>query len=417
VQLVLRKNKIIPNLLWLLELLVIARMTVMIRKRDLSEYASVDTSALFQIIIVGLLFLFIVMGSRHRGVLSQLQKTSILWLILYYLLSCASSLWSPMPLFSLYRAVEFLVLFSAVSVALSYSRDFPEAERRVLFFSAIVTVLDLFTNVIVYGYSLSLIDFHTNSYSASAAMLFCYCFGEYLNASGRRAILLRNYGMFSLGIAILGTSTTSYIAILAGIVVVLFLSRRLGLLLTLVLTGVLIYLYTEGLDYIISILSPGKSQETILTMTGRSRLYAEYNDMVAESPYIGHGFSIGSRIAEIRVQSTHNFIYSILLGTGALGMVLFVLYLLKLFRESLRTSRNELIGAVGCAGALCSGITNSLAIPFICDAWIPPSFVYAAISALFALFVYLPHYYAGRANVAAAAHNLRSRYRSTGARP
>jgi len=72
------------------------------------------------------------------AVWSETKRTSILLIFLYYTLCLLSSFWSPLPKFSAYRAIEFMILLMGVLVALSYAQNFAEAERNILFISFIV---------------------------------------------------------------------------------------------------------------------------------------------------------------------------------------------------------------------------------------------------------------------------------------
>ncbi len=75
--------------------------------------------------------------------------------------------------------IFFMVFFLSLFVALSYLPTFEKAERRVLFLS----VLSVFVQMGVHmkgGISLSLGAWHTIAYTASAAVIFIYCAGEYL---------------------------------------------------------------------------------------------------------------------------------------------------------------------------------------------------------------------------------------------
>jgi O-antigen ligase len=87
----------------------------------------------------------------------------------------------------------------------------------------------------------------------------------------------------------------------------------------------------------------------------------------------------------------HNSLFSILLGTGAIGMTTFLLYTLRLIYEIFKAAFLRLPGATGCAAAISMGLVNSLAMPLIFDEFEESSLVFVCISALFILFVFLPH--------------------------
>ncbi len=385
-----RESRLVPALLWFCLLAWVFRVTVFIRQRG--DFATVDLSAGVQIAIVLFMFLVLLSSARVAPMWSKLARTSVRMLFLYYILCAISAIWSSMPQYSLYRAFEFVVSLMAVFVALSYSSNFVAAERKALFICFVVLILSMCVAIKLRGLSFSLFDWHTNSYSASAAIMFCYCIGEYFSADKERAKMLKRYGIVSLGALILGTSAASNIAALCGLVVLLFLYRRLGWATAAIFLLSMMFLVGSDFSFLKTMLFPGKSDEVIYTASGRVGSWRSLLSVIANSPLWGHGFAVLSTGRDrLIVSHPHNSLISVLLGTGAIGAIAFMLYGFRLLREIIQTTREKYPGAVGCAGALAAALVNSLAMPLVGDQYEESSLVFCCIMALFVLFVFLPY--------------------------
>lgn len=386
-------SRFIPALLWLCLLGWVFRQTVFIRGR--LDFATVDVYAGIQILLVIIVFITVLLSTRFFSMWSKIAGTSVRILFIYYLICALSSIWSSLPVFTLYRAAEFMILLMGTLVALSYSPNFLKAERRVLLVSILAIIMNMYMSVYFYGFTWILKAWHTNSYSASAAIVFCYCLGEYFCSDRKRKKLLKWAGIFAFCTLGLGTSSASYIAALIGVVFVAIFHRNTALLLIssfmLLLLFVLNFVVTIDFSTVISILFPGKTAYDISTLSGRTLMWERLFYYVQTSPIIGHGFDV---IATARGQlfktSPHNSLFSILLGTGLLGLLTALFYGYRLFREFFRTTRRHLPGAVGCGAGICTGLANSLSMPLVFDEWLKTSLVFSCITSLLILFVVLP---------------------------
>jgi O-antigen ligase len=384
------------KLLWLFLLAWVARVTVFLRQRSATDFSTIDIFALVQIGIVLCIFIQILLSGRFMAVWSETRRTSILLIFLYYALCLLSSFWSPIPKFSAYRAIEFMILLMGVLIALSYAQNFAEAERNILFISLLVILFSVYVNFKFHGFSLSFDDWHTNSYTASGGMVFCYCLCEYFMAEKERKTRLIKYGFIGFSVLLIGTSTASFIAVFCGIIFVTIIKRKIVLLIIFSFFLVLfLVIRLIGFDFFASsqaIVFYGKSEDAITTMSGRIHMWQIFLELVQKSPIYGHGFAVLSTgRGGVFASDPHNSLFSILLGTGALGMATFLLYALRLIYEILKAASLRLPGAIGCAAAISMGLVNSLAMPLIFDEFEESSLVFICISALFILFVYLPN--------------------------
>jgi O-antigen ligase len=148
-------------------------------------------------------------------------------------------------------------------------------------------------------------------------------------------------------------------------------------------------MFGVNLDFMTGALFPGKTEHQILTVGGRMMMWKFFLSKILESPVFGHGFAVlSSARGSLFASHPHSSVLSVLLGTGAFGALAFTIYVLRLFRELLRTNLARLPGAVGCASAMAAGLVNSLAMPLVGDQWEESSLVFASLTALFILYVY-----------------------------
>jgi len=390
------QSHLIPFLLWMSLLAWLARISIFVRKRDIMEFAAVDILAGIQISLVLLIFAIAFLSARAIQMWSKTAGTSVRMLFIYYFICALSLLWSARPDYTIYRAFEFITLFMGVLIALSYSPNFLKAERMVLIISSLVIVMTLIASIKLRGFSDSLQMWHRTSYSAAAAMLLCYCLGEYLQSDRYRKKILKWFGLFALCALVLATSAGSNVAVMFGIFLIAYLRRNVGFF----ILGVIILAIAVPLmlfmpvDYSLatSIVFPGKSEEQILTLSGRLPMWQSLVALVYQSPIIGHGFAVISTPAHAVVSiNPHNSLFSVLLGTGALGLLIVLVYSFRLLREFRQTAiQYRLPGAIGCAAAITTGLINSLTTPFVFGKWEEATFVFALVTTFFLLFVVLP---------------------------
>lgn len=385
-------------LAWLLLFCIFAimvRQTLLVRQRATTvDFSAVDTYAGLDITAVCLAaFVLLLSGSLFRT-LSSLRRTPAMWLCGYYLVCAASVIWSAAPVYSLYRATEYLVLFLATCAAVAQYQDFAGAERTFLRVAAVTILLQMGVTLRLVGFSLSLQAWHTNSYSATAAILFCYCLGEYLAMTGaersqdkERSRQLRLFGIFSFGALALGTSAASNVAAAVGCLLIFLALRRLSLLLTGFFLGFFVLLW-GGADFFRELLFPGKSEYAIETATGRTMIWELYWHKFLQSPILGYGFGIisGGRDKAFAALS-HNSLFTVLIGTGSVGLALFGLFSLRLWWTTLGKVWRRGPGTVGFAGALAAAFVNCLGMPMMADRWISTSVVFVWLLGLFLLHV------------------------------
>lgn len=377
------KRTLIPLLLFLYTL----RVVVLIRQQE--DVTAVDTYSIVQVGIIGLLVVALIIQRYLVTVIKILMRSPLLYLILLYVLGMASYFWSAIPALSGYFAFQGLVLIIAIAVYLYRQMRVGRLERTVLMTGLVLLAMNVVGHMGIAQAGFNLESWHTNSYSAIAAMLAAYCIGEL--ASNRTSLALkqnRRLLLASLCVALLflglGTSGGSNVAFVAGLLVAALYSGRMAFKVVAVFlfAGVLIInmFYAETL---FSLLFPGKTMESVENLTGRTSLWEFYLQMIEEKPLFGWGFAAPERLGQIYTTNTHNIVLAITASLGLFGLGLFTLYLIAVSRRALFGRYKAYYGGVVCALAV--GLVNGMSVGFLASGAGPVFLAFIIWNVLFAL--------------------------------
>ena len=106
----------------------------------------------------------------------------------------------------------------------------------------------------------------------------------------------------------------------------------------------------DSSSLLLSYMSRGKGMDDLLSLDGRVPLWQALWPYVYEHPFIGHGFGAfwnPNRFYEISVEATwaapsaHNGLLDELLGTGVIGLLLFLAFWFCSMRSNLRVARQD----------------------------------------------------------------------------
>ena len=135
---------------------------------------------------------------------------------------------------------------------------------------------------------------------------------------------------------ILAQSRTSIAGLIAGLIIYLYLDKKKGMALSLLLTGVIIMLFTSGSEIISSYLLRGQSAELVSSLSGRTHGWSVAWEMFQQSPWIGHGFAAAARTDILGGQSgastLHGAIFDIIVGVGLAGLIPWALAMLGIIK-------------------------------------------------------------------------------------
>jgi O-antigen ligase len=374
------------SVLWLLVMAWVFRITVFFRRRPQGDYAEVDTFAAVQIVFVFLLAAYLVFSNRLTPLLRLAAKTSFGALMLYYGFGMVSAAWSPSPVFSFYRAFEVVVLSLGILTALSYCRSFSSTERGMLWMSLAIVLFQVHTNRPPPGMLFSFEAWKTNSYTAMSAMMFCYCVGEMLSQNNplRQKFLLR-ISLAFLVLLILGHSTGSIVATICGLSVAFLLARRQRLAVIMLIAMIVVVGIAADINWQ-SLLLPGKAADyDVAGMSGRVGLWSTYFDFIMQHPLLGGGFDMLSQLVGF-ASNSHNAFIAVLGGTGLSGMIIIVIWIVRLFKETLAAVRARLAGSHGMAAGLITALVNSTTLAFLGEHCMTTTLVFACLVAFHMLF-------------------------------
>jgi hypothetical protein len=402
----------VPAFAYVLYVLAIAwaaRNTLLMRRRPGDEFASIDVFAGAQIAIVLLSAAVLLVNRAALKGFTKQAGTSILWLTALYGLFLVSALWSNQPYYTAYRALEALVLVNATFVVVSALGSFERAERWFVFTGCLVVLMSMYVNVKIYGgfsaiASRDLSAWHTNSYSASAAVMLTYVLGEWRKASPHRRRALRWGGAIGLMGIVVGTSSASNIAAICGLLVILAVTGHFRAAVWASLLGGMLLVLMRLLDLswwdLFSWMFPGKSLEKVEGFSGRKQGWEHALELFLESPAIGRGFAVSGSESTAAKALPHSSIVGVLAGTGIAGLTLVALFLTRLFGECSRAVARGRVGAVGLSAGLATGLVNSLSMPIILDQWEESSIVFVFLASL--LVASLRHWNRGSAKAVTA---------------
>ncbi len=377
----------VPWVLWALPLALVARHTLFVRSRGTANFAVVDTSGAVDILLVGAAAFMLICSARTKLVARAIAGTSAGAVFGFYFLCLASAVWSSLPAYCAYRAVQVLAEMGLAFLVVSHYGRFFRIERLVLFMAMLILCVDFCGRVKLAGWG----GLHTNSYTAAASMILCYCFGEFAGAHRNRKRYLLACGVLSLVALFLGTCSSSNIGTICGIAAAGLLGRSKMRPLIIILIAGVVLMYAAGCqdaieDATYTYLLPGKTPEKVTSMTGRAEMWEWAMGMVEAKPFLGHGFAVATR-ENLKANSAHNTVVAILLDTGIVGLLVFAVAAGRILKE---TASGAKLGRPGSVGSWCmfiAAIVNCMGVPFLGVDWRPSTQVFALFLALYSLHV------------------------------
>ena len=144
------------------------------------------------------------------------------------------------------------------------------------------------------------------------------------NHSSRDRIFYRI--IFILGIAslIFSQARTSLVAFSITLIISLLIKKKVGWIITIGLIAILFMLNLSASHYLQQYFIRGQSKELLMSLSGRTHLWAYAWKRFKSSPIIGYGYGSGVRFDILHGSSTvslHGAIFDVLIGVGLLGFV------------------------------------------------------------------------------------------------
>lgn len=372
----------IPILLFLFAL----RVVVLIRRQG--DVTTLDIYSLVQIAIILLLTFAILFQPYLQSALRAMLRPPGGFFLAIYVIGVLSATWSEIPKLSGFFAYQGLVLVVAAVVFFYQQMLRGNLERAALWMSMVLLLMNVVGHARVHMVGFNLESWHTNSYSAVAAMLAAYCLGELWSARGkldkRRRRLLKTCLVIALFFLVLGTSGGSNVAFALGVIGALLYSAKRKLkafAIPLIAVAVVVYLVIP--EFLVAVLLPGKTMESVETLTGRTRIWELYWDMFLANPILGVGFGVPERVASLYTTNTHNIVIGIAASLGMFGLTFFLLYLFSLAKRLL--GMHSKVGYAGVACAIGVGLANGMTVGFLTSGSGPAFMAFAIWNAVLVL--------------------------------
>jgi hypothetical protein len=303
-------------------------MAIVARRREVDDVFTIDPSAVMQIGFVVVLGLFCCVRLINYGrVLRRILFSGpTAWMTTYVLVAVASAAWSSRADFTLYRAFETMVFLLVAVEAVNRFADAKDVVRFQLLYALVVAIVWHFGDL---RYESSLEILHNSMVTGTNIGVLLLFVGAAI--SGRfwwTAFLLVSLSF------LVGTSSASYVSLLFALGCLLMFhsgAQRVGGALLASTAGVVIWGY--GLDWG-SLVFWGKNGYAISSASGRVPVWQWLLDsVVSQRPLLGYGFGVGENIARVamdwaglRMMHMHNAAMSAVVNLGAVGVVVFVLF-------------------------------------------------------------------------------------------
>lgn len=365
--------KAYPKSIWLLtliEFLFISRKTIFNVSRDVGDYsATVDSSTSLAMVGIACSFLFIIKYQRY---IKQIPKM-MMGLLGVYVLSALSCLWAGNTFSILFKATEVfanIYVVGIILILLYRSCDTKHIIYYIIIFCLIATYAEALSEMSRKGLGFH----HTNAYSYSAMIALLLCIGC-IRFKLFKFTELKWPVILSFAAWLGGTSTASYIACLAGLLL-LYSSSKNGLSIrnTLIVLVLCIIINTYFGDVVYSFIRAGHSEDEMQSGTGRSVIWEAAYMSFKDNPFLGAGFVVGERALGPKYGfgfhqlSAHNSFLSILVNIGLLGLFLFLRFLFKWGMALYKSSKQNVISTI-LFPIYVAIIINSAACPAIGSDW------------------------------------------------
>jgi len=334
----IKKSGNAGKLLWLWPIV----MAAIHRRRDIDDYAIVDSSAYVQFIFIAICGLTLIFKSKYkwRCIVALACSRPICWLCLYTLLSIISFLWSADWVYTCYRGLECLIFLTMILTICERFKN--ELNVFVDWFVLWAIFVGLIDTLLPWIYGRTTFD-NINIMRVVAGahvygpILFLGC----MLSSKRWARKLLIF------MCIASTSTRIYIGAFVGLAFAAALrtNRKIGTIFVISIFAIVSVVVFSDPQKITHALFIGKSEEVVKSGTGRFTLWREYRDIIADSPFIGNGFSASERIiaqtSGVRIPDAHNSLLAAMAGTGIGGAALVLILLVDMIYQSftMRASR------------------------------------------------------------------------------
>jgi O-antigen ligase len=330
-----------------------------VRNIDAAKDTPLDWWAAWRIGLVGLVALVLLrrLASRTPDWTAGLVRGLPAGVFLYGIMALISTSWSAYPLWTLYKAVEYLVDLALLGAVVTAARQVENLKSLfdltwVLSGLLLLTVwlgivlqptLAIITDIGVLGYQIQ------GVFPAISSNGVGDLGGIVLLISGTRLLFRTHHRGFYwvtmlLGLAtlLLAQSRSPLTGTLLGLLAVLLLAGRHRLLALVAVGGILLIVSTGTGSFLEEAFFRGQSRDQFYALSGRLGFWTRAWEVFRDNPLLGLGGYAGGRFVVLGslgvtdASSLHNAWLEILLGVGLLGFVPFFCTFLGVWHHLLR---------------------------------------------------------------------------------
>jgi len=275
---------------------------------------------------------------------------ALLAIILYGFLGIISGFFAPKELLTAYKASVLLVdILLVCIIVLSYEPSFQFVKKliNITYLFYVLVLLSLIISTVI-KYNLALHQkagniipqlrgimpiMNPNCVGYIAAILALIFTNRALDAKKMKEKLF--YGVFhvcALVVLILAQARTALIGFFCSLLMMVILKKKIMITIIICLISG-IFLVNQGMkEYGITYFKRGVSETQLKTWSGRKLAWRKSWASVKESPILGYGMASGVRFGEIikdiRIGHMHNSYFEVLLNSGSLGFIFWVMTLI-----------------------------------------------------------------------------------------
>lgn len=326
-----------------------------------------DLSTLFRIALMTTVGFYVLayMSSDRDGGFAAMLRGLVLPLTLFAVVALLSTAWSVYPLWTLYRATEFLIDVCLLALIVTRCKTVIELKtlmdwNAALLGALLITVvgglvlapeLATYTAPGFVGVQISGVwpILAANSVGDVGALLVVLVCSRLLAAREGRLFYLIALAV-SATLLLLSQSRSPIVGCLVGVAVVLYFTRRVSMLLlvTILLMGCIIL--TGALDDLWQLFLRGQDAQGLATFTGRVQWWRQAVETWAARPWLGYGAYAGGQFAVMSgsmdfISAVHNTWVQLLVDTSFWGLIPVLLAVVSAWMCALRLRH---VFPVGC---------------------------------------------------------------------
>lgn len=358
------------------------------RRRDLSEYTTVDATSVIFIIYTFVSFAVSVLALIKEKVFFQklLICSPLKWFIIYIMLCFVSIIWTvdvPLTTFRAFESLSIFLLIIATIINIFKKTGSPDMAIQWTLLYVFINIACSFISYAQWAHGLTI-------FTASQMVATIYFYMAFKSKSKLITITILLFSVLSM-------STTAYLGMILGSVSLLYMPKKYKPWLVVGCFIAVVLILIVGIEPILEntifkrhqeVLSANNISEVMEDSSGRNHIFNVSIKASVKQPW-GYGFFAGEPYViygnGLEAINAHNSFLSALLGVGWLGVIILLIYFIAfipiLSSNYLKKYRIEMIGCY------CIGMVQSMGNPGIGSrvilTWIPVTYLLVLISAIY----------------------------------